>query len=56
MSLGGSAGTIVLFIDADDTDELKSGTHKYDLELESSSGLVTRLLKGSFKVDPEVTR
>lgn len=56
MSLGGSNGTIELLIDAVDTDDLPSGTHKYDLELESGSGVVTRLLKGSFKVDPEVTR
>jgi hypothetical protein len=56
MTLGGLAGTIILYIDADDTDSLPSGTHKYDLELESNGGLVTRLLKGNFKVDPEVTR
>lgn len=56
ITLGGAAGTIELFIDADDTDGLPSGTHKYDLELESNDGTVVRLLKGNFKVDPEVTR
>ena len=56
MTLGGLNGTIVLYIDADDTDGLPSGTFKYDLELESSTGVVTRLLKGNFKIDPEVTR
>lgn len=56
ITLGGSTGTINIVLEATATDDLPKGTHRYDLELESPSGFVTRLLKGRFKVDPEVTR
>jgi hypothetical protein len=59
ITLGGTAGTINLFIDAEDT-ALLDGTPNtqfiYDLELESSSGFVTRLVEGNFSIFPEVTR
>jgi len=47
-------GTIMLSIDADDTADL-NGSYVYDLELINGSA-VTRLLKGSVTVDPEVTK
>lgn len=55
ITLGGEAGTITLNIDADDTSDIpRPGV--YDLELESASGIVIRLLKGAFYLDSEVTR
>lgn len=54
--LGGASGEIMLLIDDTDTTPLPAGSWKYDLELESAGGITTRLLKGTFKVDPEVTR
>lgn len=55
ISLGGANGEITLTIDAEDTSSIpRPGV--YDLELESDSGTVIRLLKGTFKLDSEVTR
>jgi len=56
ITLGGVNGEISLLIEDEDTADLVPGSYKYDLELESAGGTVTRLLKGNFKVDPEVTR
>lgn len=57
ISLGGVAGTITLTVDATTTAALsapQSGV--YDLELVSGSGVVTRLIQGTFNVSPEATR
>ena len=35
---------------------ITAGDYVYDLEMVASNGVVTRLLQGSFKVTPEVTR
>jgi hypothetical protein len=51
-----SAGVITMNISAVTTAGLPIGTHVYDLEIESASGEVTRLLEGKFKVTGEVTR
>ena len=56
ITLGGAAGTIELLITDEDTALLDPGTYKYDLEMVASIRTVIRLLKGNFKVDPEVTR
>jgi hypothetical protein len=56
ITLGGAAGTIDLDLTATETADLTPGTHVYDLELESDTGTVTRLLQGSFVISPEVTR
>jgi hypothetical protein len=59
ITLGGTAGTIDLLVDADDTAQLDGTPNTqfiYDLELESSSGFVTRLVEGTFSIFPEVTR
>lgn len=55
ITLGGSAGTITVTIAATTMDNIVAGKYVYDLELESSGGVVTRLLKGSFVVYDEVT-
>ncbi len=55
ITLGGATGDITLTIDADDTSAIpRPGV--YDLELESDSGIVIRLLKGAFTLDSEVTK
>lgn len=55
ITLGGTAGTILIEISATDTAALtQSGV--YDLELVSGAGVVTRLLQGSVTLSKEVTR
>jgi hypothetical protein len=56
LSIGGSAGTIDIFISASVTSEFPTGTHVYDLEIVSPSDIVDRLIEGTFNVTPEVTR
>lgn len=56
ITLGASAGTIDIVIDADTTRELVPGNYVYDLELISPSSIVTRLIEGRFTVTPEVTK
>jgi hypothetical protein len=56
ITIGGSAGTIDIFISASVTSELPTGTHVYDLEIVSPSDIVDRLIEGTFNVTPEVTR
>lgn len=56
ITLGGAAGTIVLTVSATATAALPRGEFVYDLELVSGSGVVTRLIEGSFTVRAEVTR
>ena len=56
ITLGGAAGTIVIEITAATTAGIAEGQYVYDLELVSGSGAVTRLVEGTFIVDPEVTK
>lgn len=56
IALGGAAGTITLTISATATAGYSWVAGVYDLELISASAVVTRLVKGSITVDPEVTR
>jgi hypothetical protein len=56
ITMGGSAGTIDVFIDDSVTTLLPPGEHVYDLEIISPSLYVDRLLEGKFIVTPEVTR
>lgn len=55
ITLGGSAGTIDISISAATTAALVPAKYTYDLELVSSGGVVTRLVKGTFIVVAEVT-
>jgi hypothetical protein len=55
ITLGASAGTINILVDASTTTELIPGDYVYDLEL-IAGGTVTRLIEGKFVVSPEVTR
>lgn len=54
--LGGETGTIDVTIPNSETSDLSIKCGVYDLELESDSGIVTRLIQGSVTVSPEVTR
>jgi len=54
--LGGTAGTIVVTAAATVTDDIDFKAGVYDLELEDSTGFVTRLVEGSVTITPEVTR
>ena len=56
INLGASAGTINIFISAEDTASFITGDHVYDLEVISGNTTVTRLVEGRFNVTPEVTR
>lgn len=56
ITLGGAAGTIDLLVSSTDMTALPSGPYTYDLELVSGSGIVSRLLMGTFVVRSEVTR
>ena len=47
---------ILIEVDATITETLDQYCGVYDLELESASGVVTRLLQGKVKISPEVTR
>ena len=55
ITLGGSAGTIDLYISDEVTELIVAKEYVYDIELLSSSE-VYRLLEGKFIVTPEVTR
>jgi len=56
IELGGEEGTVSLFISAGDTSDIpRSGV--YDIEIQSdNSGEISRVLKGKFVLDPEVTK
>lgn len=56
ITLDNTLKTITLLISATDTAALTFSTGVYDLELVSSSGVVTQLLSGSVTVTDEVTR
>ena len=56
ITLGGAAGTITLDQTATQTALLPKGEYVYDLELQTSGGIVTRLLQGELNISAEVTR
>lgn len=56
ITLGGSDGSIEVYLSPNDTAALAQGRYTYDLELEAPNGRVTRLIKGQFIVNAEVTR
>jgi hypothetical protein len=56
ITLGGVAGTITILLTASQTAVITQTSGVYDLELESPSGKVTRLLEGTVIISREVTR
>jgi hypothetical protein len=55
ITLGGTAGTIELFMRAEDTRAITQSGY-YDLEIISPSNEVDRIIEGTFTLSPEVTR
>ena len=51
-----SNGSVTVTRNATQMAAAKAGRHVFDLELESSGGIVTKILKGRFVIEPEVTR
>ena len=49
-------GLISISASSSSTAALEEGIYVYDLEITSSTGVVTRLLQGEVTVSPEVTR
>lgn len=56
ITLGGTAGTILVAASAATTAGVATGQYVYDLEMVSGGSAVTRLIQGTFLVDPEVTK
>lgn len=56
ITLGGTAGTILVNISNAQSAAVSAGSYAYDLELISSSSAVTRILQGAFNVIGQVTR
>jgi hypothetical protein len=56
ITLGGSTGTVTVEADPETTAAVDAASYVYDLELESPGGEVYRILEGTFRVSPEVTR
>lgn len=56
ITLGGTAGTIALLVNATTTAAIGAAQYVYDLEIVSPSGEVTRVIEGALIVTPEVTR
>jgi hypothetical protein len=56
IALGGVAGTVILTITAADTAAFTVSKAVYDIELIAPNNTVERVVKGSIRIDPEVTR
>jgi len=56
IALGGSAGTVVLSITASDTANLTAQDGVFDLEIVSGSGVVSRLIEGTYSVRRNISR
>jgi len=56
ITLGGTAGTILVNITSTQSAAVSAGSYVYDLELISSGSAVTRLLQGAFNMVGNVTR
>lgn len=51
-----SSGRIGLSLSATQTGNMKAGRYVYDVEIESSSATVSRVLEGQLEITPRVTR
>ena len=56
ITMGGSAGTVVLEISATDTSALLVGDGVYDIDLTDSNGKVDRILEGTYSIRGNVSR
>lgn len=51
-----TTGIINVLLSDSETDLIAKGKYVYDIEMESSTGYVTRLIQGKLSVDPQVTK
>ena len=56
ISITGASGEFAVHATAAQTSAIDEGTYYYDIEITSSTGIVTRLAQGQIVVTPEVTR
>lgn len=56
LAVDGAAGTVTVVLTDEQTAALTWTAAVYDLEVESAGGEVTRVVQGTIKVSPEVTR
>jgi hypothetical protein len=56
VSIDGTAGSVTVTVSATATSAMAITAGVYDLEIESTSAVVTRLLQGKVTVSPGVTR
>ena len=56
IALGGTAGTVTLSISATDTDALTASDGVIDLEIVSGTGVVTRLIEGTYSIRRNISR
>jgi hypothetical protein len=56
ISLGGTLGTVTLSLTSTQTSNLVAGRYVYDVEVVSTSNVVSRIVEGIVTVTPEVTR
>lgn len=56
ISLGGTSGTVTLSLTSTQTSNLVAGRYVYDVEVVSTSNVVSRIVEGIVTVTPEVTR
>ena len=56
VTLGGIEGTVALSMNAATTNSLVAGRYVYDVELTSSSNVVSRVVEGIVTITPSVTR
>jgi hypothetical protein len=51
-----TGGSIKLVLSAEQTSGIKAGRYLYDVEIISSTNIVTRVIEGQIEVTPRVTR
>lgn len=56
IALGGSNGTIAITISATDTASLPAVEGVYDLEINNGSGIIEKVIAGTFTIIKQVTR
>ena len=56
ITITAATGTIAVTATAAQTSAIPAGNYVYDLEITSSTGIVTRLVQGKISLSPQVTR
>jgi hypothetical protein len=51
-----SAGKVTMTLTSDSSSGMSAGQYVYDLEIESATGVVTRLIEGKVTLNREITR